>query len=295
MASKRGFGVGFLLLSSLFVVIWGLLAGLKVLWAIIKHPVESFKKSVRDVAPACLTDLSLGSHEYVHANGLKFHCVRSGERSKPLMLLLHGFPEVICKQLSCQYLTYFSPFFPSQFWYSWRYQIPEFNKHYHVVAIDLRGYGETDRPPRRSDYTLDKLTEDIVQLIPALGYSRCVLVGHDWGGAIAWSVAHRHPEVVEKLIVLNCPHTSIMVQTLASTWAQFMKSWYILMFQVSAAHITHTHHVSAHSTHTHTHHVSAHSTHTHTDPTTARVHIQNARLSLFQYDISLEKSWSSKS
>ncbi len=92
-----GPSVGFLLLSSVFVVIWGLLAGVRLLWAIIKHPVESFKKSPRNVAPACLSDKALGTHEYVRANGLKFHCVRSGERSKPLMLLLHGFPEVKCK------------------------------------------------------------------------------------------------------------------------------------------------------------------------------------------------------
>ena len=74
----------------------------------------------------------------------------------------------------------------TQVWFSWHYQLPEFNKDYHVVAIDMRGYGETDRPPNKCDYTIDLLSQDIVELIPALGYSKCTLVAHDWGGAVAW-------------------------------------------------------------------------------------------------------------
>jgi pimeloyl-ACP methyl ester carboxylesterase len=75
---------------------------------------------------------------------------------------------------------------PTQFWFSWRYQLPKFSKDYHVVAIDMRGYGETERPPNKNDYTIDLLTQDIVELIPALGHSKCILVAHDWGGAVAW-------------------------------------------------------------------------------------------------------------
>ena len=75
---------------------------------------------------------------------------------------------------------------PTQFWFSWRNQLPEFSKDYHVVAIDMRGYGETERPPNKSDYTIDLLTQDIAELIPALGHSKCILVAHDWGGAVAW-------------------------------------------------------------------------------------------------------------
>ena len=73
-----------------------------------------------------------------------------------------------------------------QFWFTWRYQLPEFSKDYHVVAIDMRGYGETERPPNKSDYTIDLLTQDIAELIPALGHSKCILVAHDWGGRVAW-------------------------------------------------------------------------------------------------------------
>ena len=73
-----------------------------------------------------------------------------------------------------------------QFWFSWRHQIPEFSKDYYVVAIDMRGYGDTQRPPNKTDYTIEKLTQDIVMLIQELGYSKCTLVAHDWGGVFGW-------------------------------------------------------------------------------------------------------------
>ena len=76
----------------------------------------------------------------------------------------------------------------SQFWFSWRNQIREFNKDYRVVAIDMRGYGDSSRPPNKLDYTVDKLSKDIAELIPALGYSKCTLVAHDWGGEVGWYV-----------------------------------------------------------------------------------------------------------
>jgi pimeloyl-ACP methyl ester carboxylesterase len=127
------------------------------------------------------------------------------------MLLLHGFPE---------------------FWFSWRHQLKAFSKDYHVVAVDMRGYGDSDKPDGVASYTLDKLGKDIADLIPALGYSACVLVGHDWGGAVAWRVADTNPELIDKLVIMNCPHLSIMGQELTNGWGQLLKSWYIFMFQV---------------------------------------------------------------
>ena len=108
----------------------------------------------------------------------------------------------------------------------------EFSSDYHVVAVDLRGYGETDRPPNTLDYVLSNLRRDIVELIPALGYSKAILVAHDWGGVIAWAVTQKHPELVEKLVVMNCPHSRIFKHTISSTWTQLMKSWYMFLFQV---------------------------------------------------------------
>ena len=93
-------GISFKLLAGFFTVLWGTVTVLRLIWEIVKHPLRSFQRSKRDVPPACLTDPSLGRHEYVTANGIKFHCVTAGERSKPLMLFLHGFPEV-CPYLWC--------------------------------------------------------------------------------------------------------------------------------------------------------------------------------------------------
>ncbi len=107
-----------------------------------------------------------------------------------------------------------------------------FSEDYHVVAVDLRGYNKTERPPKTLDYTLPNLRQDVVELIPALGHNKAILVAHDWGGAIAWAVTQKHPDLVEKLIVLNCPHTRVFSRTITGTWAQFMKSWYMFLFQV---------------------------------------------------------------
>ena len=106
-----------------------------------------------------------------------------------------------------------------------------FKKDYFVVSVDLRGYGESDCPPLVSDYTLSHLSRDIIELIPALGYTKCTaLVGHDWGGAIAWAATAQCPDLVKKLIVMNCPHPTVFFKTLSSgNWAQLMKSWYMFI------------------------------------------------------------------
>ena len=147
-------------------------------------------------------------HEYITSNGVNLHYVTQGEG--PLMLMLHGFPE---------------------FWYSWRHQIPEFAKDFKVVAIDLRGYNDSDKPEDKSAYVMDEFIKDVAGVIKGLGYDRCVLVGHDWGGAIAWSFAYAHPEMVERLIVLNLPHPAKFAQGF-STPQQLLRSSYVFFFQL---------------------------------------------------------------
>ena len=147
-------------------------------------------------------------HEYITTNGIKLHYVTQGEG--PLMLMLHGFPE---------------------FWYSWRKQIPEFAKYFKVVAVDLRGYNESDKPGDQSAYIIDEFIKDIAGVIKGLGYEKCVLVGHDWGGAIAWNVAYTYPEMVERLIVLNIPHPAKFVSGLRNP-QQLLRSAYVLFFQL---------------------------------------------------------------
>lgn len=147
-------------------------------------------------------------HEYITTNGINLHYVTQGEGE--LMLMLHGFPE---------------------FWYSWRHQIPEFAKDFKVVALDLRGYNESDKPSKQSAYVMDQFIKDIEGVIKGLGYDRCVLVGHDWGGAIAWSFAYAHSDMVERLIVLNLPHPAKFAEGFR-TPQQLLRSAYIFFFQL---------------------------------------------------------------
>ena len=147
-------------------------------------------------------------HEYITTNGVKLHYVTQGEG--PLMLMLHGFPE---------------------FWYSWRHQIPEFANDFKVVALDLRGYNDSDKPQDKSAYVMAEFIKDVEGVIKGLGYEKCVLVGHDWGGAIAWSFAYAHPEMVERLIVLNIPHPAKFAQGFR-TPQQLLRSSYTFFFQL---------------------------------------------------------------
>ncbi|MEA2626098.1 MAG: hypothetical protein QOD06_2143, partial [Candidatus Binatota bacterium] len=150
-------------------------------------------------------------HERVTANGIQFHVVTAGSTSAPLVVLLHGFPE---------------------FWYAWRHQIPALAEHFRVAVPDLRGYGDSDKPPRVADYAIDVLAADVAGLVRALGESKATIVGHDWGGGVAWATALEHPDVVEKLIVLNCPHPAKFARALRTNFRQLRRSWYMFFFQL---------------------------------------------------------------
>lgn len=144
-------------------------------------------------------------HRHAQVNGIRMHYVEAGE-GEPVVLL-HGFPE---------------------FWYSWRKQLPALARDHRVVAPDLRGYNETEaRPP----YDSGTLQQDVLGLIEALGEDSAHIVGHDWGGAIAWQLAMSHPEAVRSLAILNIPHPALFIQGLKS-FAQLRKSWYMFFFQL---------------------------------------------------------------
>ncbi len=151
---------------------------------------------------------SYGEHRFIKTNGIQLHYVNKGEGK--LMLMLHGFPE---------------------FWYSWRHQITEFAQDYHTVAVDLRGYNDSDKPEKLEAYEMSELIEDVKGIISGLGYEDCILVAHDWGGAIAWNFAYAYPEMIEKLIVLNIPHPAKFASGL-QTPQQLLKSWYVFWFQI---------------------------------------------------------------
>ena len=162
--------------------------------------------------PSALRDESYGMHEFVTVNGIKLHCVISGPEDAPVMLMLHGFPE---------------------FWYSWRYQIREFNRDYRVVAVDLRGYGESDKPLDTNAYTIPQLVSDIIELISSVCKDKCVLVAHDWGGIIAWRVVYQRPDLISKYIVLCCPHPRRYIELAKVDLDTMLRQWYVLLFQVS--------------------------------------------------------------
>lgn len=176
-----------------------------------KGPRKMFERSKRDKEPECLGNKNLGTHGYLYLEDVRIHYVNNGSDDKPLMLLLHGFPES---------------------WYSWRFQLQHFNKDYRVAAVDLRGYGDSDKPSGISQYKIEHLVKDIKQIITALGYRSCVLVGHDWGGAISWAFAGTYPDMVDKVIILNSPHPQSFYKYLLSHWEQFKKSWYMFFFLI---------------------------------------------------------------
>ena len=142
-------------------------------------------------------------------SGLHMRVARAGHG--PLIIFMHGFPEC---------------------WYSWRHQLRALSDRFDCVAPEMRGYGETDAPIGVANYTLDKLVTDAADLIAALGHERATVIGHDWGGAVAWATAMMRPEVVERLIVMNCPHPERMSAALRRNPRQMLRSWYMLFFQL---------------------------------------------------------------
>jgi epoxide hydrolase 4 len=149
-------------------------------------------------------------HQFVDANGLRFHVASCGDGDR-LALCLHGFPEC---------------------WFSWRYQMPLLARlGYRVWAPDLRGYGESARPPRVQDYAIERLLDDVAGLIDASGARSTVLIAHDWGGVIAWYFAIRRIRPLERLVVMNLPHPAVMARAMR-TWQQLRRSWYAFFFQV---------------------------------------------------------------
>ena len=150
------------------------------------------------------------SHDSIKTNGLRFEVTMAGT-GDTLALLLHGFPECA---------------------YSWRYQIPLLARlGYRVWAPNLRGYGKTDRPEGISEYAIDKLEQDVADLIDAACAKSVLLCGHDWGGWIAWHFAMHRLRPIERLIVMNVPHPACFHQR-ARTLRQLRKSWYIALFQI---------------------------------------------------------------
>ena len=152
-------------------------------------------------------------HHYVDNDGVTIHYVTRGRG--PLVVMIHGFPD---------------------FWYTWRDQIRVLSRRNTVAAIDLRGYNLSDKPEGVSQYGIGLLTADVAAVIRDLGQERAAIVGHDWGGAVAWFFAMLHPDQTAALVVLQTPHPRGLLRELRTNPDQLARSQYARNFQQDGAH-----------------------------------------------------------
>lgn len=145
-------------------------------------------------------------------NGVSLHVVEAGPEDGPLLILLHGFPE---------------------FWWAWRHQItPLAERGHHVVVPDMRGYNLSDAPKEVAAYHLDTLAQDVVALASSYGAERFDLVGHDWGGVIAWWVGARHGQRLRRLVIMDAPHPDVWGSQALKHPTQALRSTYVALFQI---------------------------------------------------------------
>lgn len=160
-------------------------------------------------APAGASDIeSRVTHGHADSDGVKIHYASIG--SGPLMVMIHGFPD---------------------FWYSWRRQMEALAGQYQCVAIDQRGYNLSDKPEGVENYDMRLLVGDVIAVIKHFGKDKAIIVGHDWGGAVAWQIAFHAPQFVERLIILNLPHPQAIARELANSPKQAAASQYARNFQ----------------------------------------------------------------
>ncbi len=151
-------------------------------------------------------------HHQVPTNGLHLHVVQCGPAAGPLVILLHGFPD---------------------FWYGWRKQLRVLAAAgYRVWVPDQRGYNLSDKPVGIRQYVLPTLAADIIGLIDAAGRSQANIIGHDWGGIVAWHLATYHADRVAQASILNVPHPTILPLGFLRAPSQFIRSWYMFFFQL---------------------------------------------------------------
>lgn len=152
-------------------------------------------------------------HRYADNDGTKIHYAVAG--SGPLVVMIHGFPD---------------------YWYSWRHQMNALKDSFTVAAVDQRGYNLSDKPKGVASYAMPNLVNDIAAVIAAEGQDKAIIVGHDWGGAVAWNIAMSRPELVDLLVILNLPHPNGLGRELRDNPQQQANSQYARNFQKADAH-----------------------------------------------------------
>jgi len=162
------------------------------------------------MSTSTLPDVGIELREgYAEVGDVNLHYVEAG--AGPLIVLLHGFPE---------------------FWYGWRLQIaPVAAAGFRVVAPDLRGYNLSSKPDGVDPYSAANLADDVRGLIQERGAESALVAGHDWGGTAAWTLAMNHPDVVDRLAILDAAHPRKLNEGLRHP-SQLRRSWYFFYFQL---------------------------------------------------------------
>lgn len=152
------------------------------------------------------------THGFAQSGDVKIHYATVGEG--PLVVMIHGFPD---------------------YWYTWRDQMALLADNYKVVAIDQRGYNESDKPEGVDNYDMKLLVEDVVAVIKSLGRDKATIVGHDWGGMVSWSFAMTHPEMIDKLVIMDLPHPNGLMREMKNNPDQQKNAQYARNFQAEGA------------------------------------------------------------
>ena len=163
-----------------------------------------------DIKP--IDESELGTHGFAQSGDVRIHYVTKGQG--PLVVMIHGFPD---------------------FWYTWRKQMPAIAEKFQVVAIDQRGYNESGQPIGVENYSMEKLVGDIGNVIRHFKQDKAVIIGHDWGGMVAWQFAMNQPAMTERLVVLNLPHPNGLRRELANNPEQQKNSAYARFFLTPGA------------------------------------------------------------
>jgi pimeloyl-ACP methyl ester carboxylesterase len=168
-------------------------------------------QSAKPVADSEADD-GLGVHGYASSGDVSIHYVTKGEG--PLVVMIHGFPD---------------------YWYTWRHQMQALAKDFQVVAIDQRGYNHSDHPEGAAQYAMPLLVDDVRAVVKHFERDKAIIVGHDWGGMVAWQFAMRYPEMTDRLIILNLPHPNGLMRELVNNPDQQANSAYARFFQTEGA------------------------------------------------------------
>ena len=163
--------------------------------------------------PAMADIAEMVEHRYADSDGVRIHYAVAGDG--PLVVMIHGFPD---------------------YWYSWRHQMEALNDRFRVAAVDQRGYNRSDRPKGVENYAMPLLVQDVAAVIAAEGEETAIVVGHDWGGAVAWNLAMARPELVDLLVILNMTHPNGFAGELRNNPEQQANSQYAMEFQKPGAH-----------------------------------------------------------